>query len=651
MIPADLANPFIKQQVGNEWKPPPGNVPDLHREVLGRCRRLLRDVRASGVGSSLMIVGEQGSGKTHLISQLRSELANDHAALVVRLPMNKTYVGQIWRYLRARLVSDLLQKGWHPKDADATGLGRILRNRFPKWGSGGLTRIITGTNLADELQLLLADLSAECELTYELRQALPRLWDGDKRVASVAADYLRGKSLSEGDSKRLGLPAGSPTDYEQEQTSRDLVLSFMRLAGDKTTLFVCFDEVEALLSGASDDVALREFAALVADLIAEPGPRVVTTFVRPRTIIQLRESAEKSCVRKMSQVEAAIPPIDQWEDLVKLVLARLQSDEGCRRARAHQRDPYWPLGEHFLRNTLDQHRRELTARHLFTACAHEFERLQSAGPSRPITTSPPPVTTQNAIIPWPPLPNPDVVDKLPVAARVTVVPPPPPPKPDNESVYKAFNALWDSRRTHHLTHLTAVRFEVVCGAVLPWLAHLLEIGYQQDVVKDNRIGDVNLLFRPTSEGLKPVAVSYCNQDPRRLWPRLNKLIQQAQAGRANGLFGHLALLRLADDPLSDTAREKFDMLRRGGSLVVMIPKEQLAELAAYHDVLEGAKTGNLRDKSGKQMEVEDYNRWAKVAVSPGAKGFTLSVFEVGKSSTPEASAKPPLAEHTTARTK
>src|SRR5262249_23690518 len=153
-------------------------------------------------------------------------------------------------------VTDLLRQDQSPT-AGNSGLLRILRNRFPTWAAtaegtaGGLLGWLLGRpRSAESIEPFLDQFAQTCAIDYGMQKVLPRL--ADAGLTTLAHAWLRGDQLGESDLARLGLPRQSPTEHEQETNAREVVLSLFRLAGNKTTLFVCFDEVEALQAGAGD---------------------------------------------------------------------------------------------------------------------------------------------------------------------------------------------------------------------------------------------------------------------------------------------------------------------------------------------------------------------------------------------------------------
>jgi DNA-binding NarL/FixJ family response regulator len=129
---ASLANPFSNFKLDDVVTIPPGDVPELHEAALEQCHLAITTARKASASSSVMVVGEAGSGKSHMIAQLRKAIATDPKAVLTAVRMGGANGGCLWRHLRERIASDLLRP-LPNKDFGENGLLRVLRNRFPKW--------------------------------------------------------------------------------------------------------------------------------------------------------------------------------------------------------------------------------------------------------------------------------------------------------------------------------------------------------------------------------------------------------------------------------------------------------------------------------------------------------------------------------------
>jgi hypothetical protein len=351
VIPPGLRNPFLVQKVDDTVQIPAGHVPELHAGVQAKCSHALEQTRVTGQSIGLLLSGEAGSGKSHMIAQLRSQIVSDANTVLVAIPLRGAYSGRLWRHFREQIVTELLRQYPSGKHG-GNGLLRILRNRFPHWATaetthgGLLTWLVGRSKSGGDLQPFLDQFAQTCAFDYGLQKVLPRL--AVPELTSLAYAWLRGQQLGGEDLERFGLPRAFPTEQEQEANAREVILSVFRLAGDQTTLLICFDEVEALQAGVGDAEVLRQFTTLATDLLAISGPRLVVTSIRPQTLLELRKAVEHSNMQKIGQDHATIPPLT-WEQAVRVVFSRLEADKACCNARRlHPDNRFWPLSEAFV---------------------------------------------------------------------------------------------------------------------------------------------------------------------------------------------------------------------------------------------------------------------------------------------------------------
>jgi len=153
-IPAELKNPFHTHKADDTVTIPAGDVPELHAEVKTKFREALVSTRETGHSVGLLVTGEAGSGKSHLLAQLRHQLAADPLAAFAVVRLRGAHAGRLWRHLREKLVEELFRQYPGPGHPGANGFLRILRNRFPKWAaaqSGGVLDWLLGRSKAEYL--------------------------------------------------------------------------------------------------------------------------------------------------------------------------------------------------------------------------------------------------------------------------------------------------------------------------------------------------------------------------------------------------------------------------------------------------------------------------------------------------------------------
>ena len=284
-----VGNPFLVSKADDTVKLPAGDVPDLHAPILGQCIQRLADARACGQSLGFTVIGETGSGKSHMIAQLRRHLAGEKDVILASVRFGGATVGRLWRHLRDHLFEEMLRP-LSAADGAANGLTRLLQNRFPKWAAaakkasgGSLIDFITGNGWwgrADTgLTPHLKGYAQTTSLDGSLIRVLPHI--GDPAKGLEVGMWLRGQPLSDEERKSIGLVGDPPNDEQAEDEARSVVRSLLRLAGDKTVIYLVFDQIEGLQASITDAASLDVFIKAAYEVLAEAGPRVVATFARP----------------------------------------------------------------------------------------------------------------------------------------------------------------------------------------------------------------------------------------------------------------------------------------------------------------------------------------------------------------------------------
>jgi hypothetical protein len=592
MISPHICNPFLDVKADHTEHLPSGDVPGLHADIFLNYRTAVQQARNLGQGLGVLSVGEAGSGKSHLIARLRQHIDSDPNAVLVTVRLRKGRLGHLWQPVREQLFEQLLRPLKH-QGAGTNGLLRILSNRFPEWATslqrsaGGIMDWLVGKSKNVELKPYLDELARSLSLDHEMRRVLPLL--SHPEVGTLATEWLRGNQLGEEDLRKLGLAPVYLSEVERENRASDIVTSFLQLVGPTTTLILCFDEVEAIQSGNWDLAVLREFATLAVTTLSIPGPRVVISSLRFNLHTDLKKAADVTSMQKLAPTGPIFFKMLEWEQMLQIVHARIAAEPTCKLERLHHpADSDWPLSRKFLEQLYRENKRVLTPRHVLMACAQEFERLKQP-------------TVQET---YPDISNP--IEQPPVKVD---------DKSQSEEAVSAqlrnlLQRTWQERVNQAITLPHSIHFESVFGVGLPWIVHLLELPYMRSEGKHPGIDDVNLVFFSCVKGVKSLGVGLCNDLPTTLWRRLDRLLKQWEANR-NRTLGSLHLLRAEDQRTTAASFERFNKLRASRVQIHLLPTQLIAELAAYHQLLQEVQQGDLTRKSGRLISRQEYDAWAK----------------------------------------
>lgn len=285
-------NPFQGNMVSDAWETGV-DVGDIHKEDFELCLRAVDFVRQGKQTTSVLVHGEPGAGKTHLLSRVRGHLVGTGDASSERLGQCLIYVylrssaGRLWRSFRRRFVEELLR--------DTLTEGRcqwewLLRNRLAgaRQADGDLDEwwefFLDDENL-DGLLDTLDDLLNHSELAKVLAAWLR------KRDRRIARAWLRGDGISESERNALGLSNDEPEDAETE--AKQVVVALCRLASPKMPLVFCFDQIEALEMDPGDNTGLFQFGQMARELKIETQNTVLITCVQTQFLDRFRQACSQ----------------------------------------------------------------------------------------------------------------------------------------------------------------------------------------------------------------------------------------------------------------------------------------------------------------------------------------------------------------------
>ncbi len=78
--PRRAPNPFLSSVSASPLDHNPTDVPEINSGAFQKCLELVDEVREQHFTQTLILMGEPGSGKTHLLSRLRATLEKDSTA-------------------------------------------------------------------------------------------------------------------------------------------------------------------------------------------------------------------------------------------------------------------------------------------------------------------------------------------------------------------------------------------------------------------------------------------------------------------------------------------------------------------------------------------------------------------------------------------
>jgi AAA ATPase domain len=571
-----LTNPFRNSIVNNPWQPPETDIMTIHQAAFALCCQAMADLRQHHSTASVLIHGEAGSGKTHLLARFRSYIAREAQAngpgglqeavfIAVRL---QTGPQMMWRHLRLQLAGDLL------RGESESQLERLLLHRLTTAG------LVTGdahTWLAEkrreardnnapipELEKLLDQLSrssnGQLGFGYDLFTALGHLLLDQHKYAAAA--WLRGDSLPESVQKQLfdSDRQDDENDLDPEERARRVVLALSNLATADMPMVFCFDQLEALQIDPRDTAGLFAFGQMVTELNAGTQHVLIISCTQSMFMNTLKDLMSGANYARLHTFGiASLSPLD-WKEATLLIEARLNSVPIIAARRTLEANQLWPLSENDIR-TIFIHS-ACTARQLLNHCANLFEAIRSGDREAPVIT--------------------------------------------HASIEQFLEQTWEERKQKaqaaSAPRSTSKTEDIVIQG-LSLLTNLISNNWRR--ADHNRPRDIDLLFE-TADG--SVGISICNSTHGySLCRKLERLSGQVTQRRVSKLF-LLRDSRLKISPGAVRTRELKDQIITQGAHWVEPTEEALAALDALRQLLSDAKSGALAN-GGDTVASETVEEW------------------------------------------
>lgn len=243
------------------WAPDPLDVEAVHPEARAAFHRLLG--RASGgelppSGRSLLLLGEGGSGKTHLMRAFRTAAHESGAGYCGYLQM-LTRSDNYARYVLSYLI-DSLEQPYRPGDA-TTGLARLARGvldaltALPEEERRRLSDDLLEPEQTAQLVFRFADVAVQdtrfAGVDLNLLRAVLFLIPDDGRIRPKVLSWLRCEDLASYDRKALGdlVPRPGP-----EMPLKTIVgLGKLMHAVHSAALVLLVDQMEGMIEQARTD--------------------------------------------------------------------------------------------------------------------------------------------------------------------------------------------------------------------------------------------------------------------------------------------------------------------------------------------------------------------------------------------------------------
>jgi hypothetical protein len=374
-MPSTPSNPFVVDRVDSPWQEPE-DIPGINRVAFEQSLRSIRDTRAARQSRGLILHGEPGSGKTHLLHRVRRYTCSDPLAWFVYVPA-VTGPTRFWRHVLEKFFHDLCQRSKQADPPPSSGPSSMVDSEEPQPGQGPLTQIeealakhlvndplgktrdiarrwadicqqtAPGGPLFERLRRTMDRLTIDRQLDGDVMTALRHYLSGHHR--KDAYTFLRGRDLPESALQRLGLS----NSLDDEERAKQAVLTFCRLAGHPFTIILAFDQLEALQLDPHDMAGLRAYAQHAVELLSECANVLAISSVQTSFLNTLKQAIHTSYYDRLAQDESVLNLLTK-EQAFDLVESRLKSnlEVAAMRGSGARLDRLWPLNSRAIERAI-----------------------------------------------------------------------------------------------------------------------------------------------------------------------------------------------------------------------------------------------------------------------------------------------------------
>ena len=314
------------EHTADVWRRDPYDVPGIHANARSVFARIVEHANISDrtTGRLLLLQGEPGAGKTHLMRAFRNKVHRDGTALFAYMQMTSSS-HHYDRYILQKVVESLEQPYDLPENpkSSLTMLSDALSDRLREGREAVKEQLLAaGANLEAVANRFTDELVDDLDADPDLVRAVLLLQLGRPSVTRRVVKFLRAEALSAHDREVLGGMA--PREVEEAPTMmigqlRELIHRVMN-----RVLVVCADQLEDIYN--LDEAGERFAQAMtVLKTVAEMPGTVVVVSCLQEFYIQLKSALSRSVVERLEQDPAPILLIGERnpDEVTQLVERRL----------------------------------------------------------------------------------------------------------------------------------------------------------------------------------------------------------------------------------------------------------------------------------------------------------------------------------------
>ena len=351
MLPLNPAlNPFSSSRVDNPFQDHL-DLKTIYQSEFEQLKWLIQDIRQDKNHQSkgVVIIGEPGSGKTHLMMRLAKELLKVNRLLFIRHPNNPE---SVLYHIYSRILESFVYK---IPDTHYTQLEFLLAHSFVKLISH--TNFMTLTQKDQDIRLAVQEnpLDLYEKLGGDDTQRKKAYWEhiekrtnewwmseygiagyapkiikgiikfcrySDRRYKELVTRWLAAEELSESELTMLGLDNWNE-EMSKEAFSLEAIAVFSKLSLLDEPLIIIFDQLE-LLGLKQNENLLLSFGEAVKEIFTHVPNSLIILNLFPDRWQQFQEKFDASIVDRISQYQLTLQRPSN-EALKEILVLKLQS--------------------------------------------------------------------------------------------------------------------------------------------------------------------------------------------------------------------------------------------------------------------------------------------------------------------------------------
>ena len=338
------ANPFSSTRVDTPFQSF-ADARDIYTMQYQKLKSVLQEIKTDPNQQSrgVVLLGESGSGKTHLMMRLAQDVIQQNRVLFIRQP---TQAQSLVHHIYARILESLVQ----PADEEHTQLDllliRSLRTIFEDRPESDWTRrdreILTALRSESLGQLGTESTIVNRERWQRIEKLLLEWWAVHHSLAGFRGQILTGLmrfcrysdpnrravlrrwlstgEISEAEQVEYGLTAWG-TDAHREEFALQAIQIFGKLSTLDRPLILVFDQLEGLWQSVNEPILLK-FGEVLKELFTHVANSLIIVTLFPDRWQQFQHQFDGSITERVSQYSITLPRPTP-EQLATIINARL----------------------------------------------------------------------------------------------------------------------------------------------------------------------------------------------------------------------------------------------------------------------------------------------------------------------------------------